>query len=138
MERKLEMLKQVPLFSGLNEEGLREVGRLADEVNVPAGASLTKQGAFAHEFFLILEGSVSIDRNGMIVNHLGPGDFLGEIALVDGGTRSATAVTESPARLMVLGHREFNTLVDEFPEVRDGVFQALASRVRRLEPEGSH
>jgi len=138
MDRKLEMLKRVPLFARLNEAGLREVGQLADEIDVPAGRNLTKQGAFAHEFFLILEGKVSIERDGTVVNHLGPGEFLGEIALVDGGTRSATAVTEEPSRLLVLGNREFNSLIDDFPEVRVAVLQALAQRVRRLEPDGSH
>ena len=138
MEHKLAMLKQVPLFAGLNENGLRDVGRLADEIDLPAGTSLMQQGSTGHDFFLILEGSVSIERDGKVVNHLGAGEFFGEIALLDGRPRSATVKTETPSRLMVLGHREFNSLVDEFPEVRVAVLQALAQRVRRLEPDASH
>jgi len=138
MERKLEMLRRVPLFAGLNEHGLEDVGRLADEIDLPAGTSLMQQGTTGHDFFLILDGSVSIERDGQVVNHLGAGEFFGEIALLDGRPRSATVKTEMPSRLLVLGHREFNSLVDEFPEVRIAVLLALAQRVRRLEPEGPH
>ena len=135
MDSKHDLLRRVPLFSRLSGHSLDEVERLADEIDVPAGRELIRQGAFAHEFFLVLEGEVRIDRGGVQVNTLGPGDFLGEIALVDGGTRSATATTTAPSRLLVLGNREFNTLMSDFPDVRIGVLEALAQRVRRLDPD---
>jgi CRP/FNR family cyclic AMP-dependent transcriptional regulator len=137
MDRKLEMLRRVPLFAGLNERGLEDVGRLTDEIDLPAGTTLMQQGTTGHDFFLILDGTVSIERDGKVVNRLGEGEFFGEIALLDGRPRSASVKTETSSRLLVLGHREFNSLVDEFPEVRIAVLQALAQRVRRLEPDGS-
>ncbi len=137
MDQKLELLSRVPLFSRLNEAGLREVAQLTDEVDVEAGRELTTEGAFAHEFFLILDGSVSIERNGAHLATMGPGDFFGEIALIDRGPRSATATSDGPCRLLVLGHRGFNSLMDQFPDVRTAVLEALAHRVRRLEPDAT-
>lgn len=133
MDKKLEMLARVPLFSALDKAGLAQVARLADEIDLPAGKQLLQQGGSPHEFFLILDGSVRIERDGAELNMQGPGDFLGEIALLDGGQRSATATAVTPVRLLVLGQREFNTLLNEFPDIRNSVLTALARRVRRLE-----
>src|SRR5204863_2239858 len=133
MDRKLELLKQVPLFSGLGGRSLEEVGQLADEVDVPAGRVLMTEGEYGQEFFLILDGTIRIDRGGSQIATLGGGDFLGEIALLDGGPRTATATAETPARLIVLGRREFNTLIEDHREIRIAVLESLARRVRRLE-----
>ncbi len=133
MDKKLELLSRVPLFSGLDTAGLEQVGKLADEIDLPAGKELLQEGAHPHEFFLIVDGSVGIVRDGQRLNTLGPGDFLGEIALLDGGRRTATATTETPVRLLVLGSREFHSLLNQFPAIRDSVMAALAARLRRLE-----
>jgi CRP/FNR family transcriptional regulator len=135
MDSKQELLRRVPLFSRLNGAGLEELARLSDEVDLPAGRTFIREGDFGHEFFLVLDGKVRIERGGDRVNVLGPGDFLGEIALLDGGQRSATAIADTPVRLLVLGHREFNTLMADFPEIRIAVLEALAQRVRRHEPQ---
>ena len=115
MDKKLEMLARVPLFSALDKAGLAQVARLADEIDLPAGKQLLQQGGSPHEFFLILDGSVRIERDGAELNMQGPGDFLGEIALLDGGQRSATATAVTPVRLLVLGQREFNTPAQRVP-----------------------
>jgi len=135
MDQKLELLRQVPLFAGLGRRELGEVGRLADEVELPAGRVLTREGHSADEFFIIVHGAVRVERGGVTVNRLGDGDFLGEIALVDGGPRTATATIEEPGRFLVIGHREFHSLLDQFPTVQLAVLQALAQRVRSLDPE---
>ena len=133
MDSKTKLLSRVPLFAGLDEDGLAKVASLTDEVDLRAGTQLLQEGAFPYEFFLIVEGSVAIDRDGAQVSTLGPGDFLGEIALVDGGRRTASARAETDVRVLVLGRREFHTLVNQFPEVRESVLSALAERVRRLD-----
>jgi CRP-like cAMP-binding protein len=133
VDQKLELLAQVPLFSGLDRAGLEQVGKLADEIDLPAGKQLLREGSTPHEFFLIIDGTVAIVRDGERVNTLGPGDYLGEIALVDGGARSATASAETAVRLLVLGTREFHSLLAEFPEIRVAVLRTLAARVRTLE-----
>jgi CRP-like cAMP-binding protein len=137
-DEKLELLKRVPLFAGLGRKEIEEVGRLAEEIDVPAGRALMREGQTGQEFFVIVRGSVVVERGGRTIRTLGPGDFLGEIALVDDGPRTATATTESDAALLVVAHREFHSLMDQFPSVRECVLQALATRVRQLEPDAAH
>jgi CRP/FNR family cyclic AMP-dependent transcriptional regulator len=86
---------------------------------------------------VILEGSVAVTRDGKALATLGPGDYLGEIALLDDGPRTATATAETGARLLVLAHREFHSLIDEYPDVRSAVLQSLAERVRRLDAKAT-
>ncbi|MGZ6345319.1 MAG: Crp/Fnr family transcriptional regulator [Candidatus Limnocylindrales bacterium] len=134
---KLDLLRRVPLFASFKAHDLELVARLADEIDVPAGKALTREGDVGHEFFVIVEGRVRVEREGQVLNTLGPGDFLGEIALVDGGPRTATAVTESNARLLVLAHREFSSLLSQYPSIQVEVLQALAHRVRHLDRESA-
>jgi CRP/FNR family transcriptional regulator, cyclic AMP receptor protein len=134
VDAKQRTLAQVPLFAGLRGREIEELGRLADEVEIRAGTELTREGRSGDEFFVLLEGSVRVERDGGRIATLGPGDFLGEIALIDGGPRSATAVAEGPVRALVLGHREFDTLMDDFPGVARAVLLAFAQRVRRVGP----
>jgi CRP-like cAMP-binding protein len=133
-DAKLDLLRRVPLFSDLDKKALLAVGQLADEIDVAAGRDLVKEGEHAREFFVIVEGSVRIEREGSTVATLGPGDFFGEIALVDGGTRTATATTEAPSKLLLVGHREFHSLMEMNPSVQSCVLMALARRVRNLDP----
>jgi CRP-like cAMP-binding protein len=137
-DQKLELLKQVPLLSELGRREIEEVGRLAEEVDVASGTVLMREGQPGHEFYVLVDGAVRIDRSGTTVTTFGPGDFFGEIALVDEGPRTATAVTESPAKLLVLGHREFHTLMESYPSIQACVMKALAARVRNLEPNAAH
>jgi CRP/FNR family cyclic AMP-dependent transcriptional regulator len=137
-DQKLELLKHVPLLSELGRREIEEVGRLTEEIDVAAGKVLMREGEIGQEFYVIVDGSVRIDRAGTLVKTLGPGDFFGEIALVDGGPRTATATTESPAKMLVVGHREFHSLMDTYPSIQSCVLRALASRVRNLEPDAAH
>ncbi len=133
-DAKLDLLKRVPLFAKLGRRELAEIEQLSEEIDVEAGRQLLREGDFAREFFVIVEGAVEINHGGQVVANLGPGDFLGEIALVDGGTRTATATTAAPTKLLLLGHREFHSLMGRNPSVQTAVLQALAHRVRRLDP----
>lgn len=131
---KLDLLRRVPLFTQCRGEPLDLISRLADEVDVPDGYTLMRQGDIGQEFFLIVEGAVRIERDGATINRLGPGDYLGEIALLDEGRRSASAVTEGPAKLLVITHRGFNSLLDSSSTIRNAILQGLAARMRQLEP----
>lgn len=132
-DEKIEQLRRVPLFEGLAKHELEELATLADEIDVADGRVLTREGERGHEFFIVLDGTVKVDVGGAVVATLGKGDFLGEIALVDGKPRSATTRAVGPTRLLVVGHREFHRLMDDFPSVKTCVLQALAERVRRNE-----
>jgi CRP-like cAMP-binding protein len=131
---KIELLRRVPLFAECGGEPLDLIMRLADEVDVADGYTLMRQGDLAQEFFLIVTGNVRIERDGQPVNTLGPGDFLGEIALLSEGRRTATAVTEGPAKLLVITHRGFNSLLDSSPAIRSAILKGLADRLQSLEP----
>jgi CRP/FNR family transcriptional regulator len=135
MSDKVDLLRRVPLFAGLGRRELEEIQSLADEVDVAAGRELTKEGRSGQEFFLILSGRVGVVRDGVRVRTMSDGEFLGEIALLDGRPRSATVTTEAPTRLLVLAHREFNSLMERHPEIQAAVMRALAERIRRTEPE---
>jgi CRP-like cAMP-binding protein len=137
-DQKLELLKRTPLLSDLGRRELEEVERLVDEVDVPAGKVLMREGDAGREFFVLVTGTVAIDRGGTRVRTLESGDFFGEIALLAEGPRTATATTEGPATLLVLGHREFHSLMDKYPAIRTCVLDALAKRIRNLEPEAAH
>jgi CRP-like cAMP-binding protein len=138
MDQKLELLKRTPLLAGLNEHDLEEVGRLADEVDVPAGKVLTKQGDPGREFFMIVDGAVRIERGGQLIRTIGPGEFFGDIALVVERPRMATATADADSQLLVVGHREFHSLMDRFPSIRICVLESIAHRLADLEPDWPH
>lgn len=132
-DEKLEHLRRVPLFSKLGRGDLERVSQLTDEIEVGLDAILTEQGQTGHEFFVVLDGRLMVLDGHTPIAMLGPGDFFGEIALVESRPRTATVRAEGIARLMVIGHREFHALMDEFPGIRRAVMDALAERVRQNE-----
>lgn len=137
-DEKLDLLHRIPLFSAFDGKKLERLGMLADEVDVPAGKVLMRQGDNGSDMMVLVRGQVSVERDGQRLNTMGPGDFFGEIALVDGGPRTATVTAEAPSSLLVITHRDFHSLMDEFPEVAQQVMNALANRVRHLEPDAPH
>jgi CRP-like cAMP-binding protein len=138
IDQKLELLKHVPLFKELSRHDIEQVGQLAEEVDVPAGQVLTREGAPGSEFFVIVEGTVRIDVQGETVNTLTSGDFLGEIALIDDGPRTATATAVGPTKLLVLGRREFRSLMDSYPTIEHSVLHCLVDRLRHTDHTFAH
>jgi CRP/FNR family cyclic AMP-dependent transcriptional regulator len=134
MDEKATMLSKVPLFAACGPRDLGEIGRLADEVTVRPGKVLAKDGAPGHEFFVILEGSVDISKGDKKLATLGPGDFFGEMAMLGRVPRTATATAATTARLLVVGHREFTSLLASQPAIRDKVLRAVAQRIAELAP----
>jgi CRP-like cAMP-binding protein len=122
-------LKSVPLFAGLSGHDLNQVARWADEVELPEGRELAKEGEFAYEFFVLLEGTVEVSKKGTKVRDMGPGEFFGEIGLVDEeARRTATVTTTSPVRAVVMTRRDFLEMEREFPEVAAQVQEAIKQR----------
>jgi CRP-like cAMP-binding protein len=132
-DEKLEHLRKVPLFAKLGARELERLGQLADEVEVGLDRVLAEQGAIGHEFFIVLDGRVMVLDGSRPVATLGPGEFFGEIALLESVPRTATVRAEGIVRLLVVGHREFHALMDEFPSIRVAVLDAVADRLRQLE-----
>jgi len=127
--QKVELIKRVPLFAHLSKRHLQEVASLADEIDLRDGKELTRQGAPGREFFVLLEGSADVKKNGRRINRLGPGDFFGEIALVSRVPRTATVTATSPVRALVVTDRSFRRLLEDSPQIQARVMQALAERL---------
>jgi CRP/FNR family transcriptional regulator, cyclic AMP receptor protein len=135
---KLDLIASVPLFSDLNRREIGFLGKLMDDVDLSDGKVLTREGARGGEFFIVMEGAVRIERGGKELNRLGPGDFLGEIALIDQGPRTATATAEGPCRVMVLTTSAFTSMLSQNPGVENKILRVLARRVRDLQPSAAH
>jgi CRP/FNR family cyclic AMP-dependent transcriptional regulator len=126
---KTELISRVPLFAHCSKRELSEVARIADEIDLREGKELTKEGAPGREFFVLVEGTADVVKNGRKVNSLGAGDFFGEIALVHQSPRTATVKATSPVRALVVTERSFRRLLEEMPEIQRKVLAALAERV---------
>jgi CRP-like cAMP-binding protein len=126
---KVDLIKKVPLFSKLSGAALREVASVADEMDLPEGKTLTKEGERGREFFVLLEGSADVRQKGARIRTLGTGDFFGEIALVTKLPRTATVTTTSPARALVITDRDFSALLRRSPQIGQGVLEALGERL---------
>ena len=124
-------LEAIPLFRDLSKKDREQIARWADEVDVPAGFHLLEQGAFPHEFFLVEDGTVAVTKDGAHVTDLGPGDFFGEIAIIEHDRRTATVVATAPSTLIVMLARDFETMAEQLPEVADQVHAAIRERMAR-------
>ncbi len=129
---KVERLKRAPLFEGLSRKELVQLARMTDDVEVPAGRVLCKEGDIGREFFVLVDGKVDVAKNGRRVARLGAGDFVGEISLLEQTPRSATVTATTPLRFFVLTSRDFRQLVEDNPGVERKVLRALARRVLEL------
>jgi CRP-like cAMP-binding protein len=135
---KLDRLRQCLLFSGLSGREIERVGQLTEEVHLPADRVLMRQGDVGREMFVVAEGRVRVERDGRTIDESGPGEVLGEMALLSEGPRTATVTTTEPSRLYVLGQHEFHVLMDEMPSVRDAIVKVLADRLRSLDRDAAH
>jgi len=126
---KIELLKRVPLFERCSQRELGQIAALADELDLPSARSLTREGAGGFEFIVLVEGEAEVIRNERVVNELGPGDFIGEIALVTGRPRTATVKTRGPSRVLVLTASAFRVLMHDVPSIQDKVLAAITARI---------
>jgi CRP-like cAMP-binding protein len=123
-----QRLKQIPLFSDLAPKDLERLARWADEVDVPAGKHLVDQGAFPHEFMVIESGSAEVVHDGNHIADLGPGDFFGEMALLEHQRRSATVTASSDLRIIVMHERDFRAMEGVMPEVAQRIRAVMDER----------
>ena len=124
-------LKSIPLFASLDKSELEQVARWTDEVEVPGGTKLTKQDGFAHEFAIIEEGTADVLKDGDKIAELGPGDFFGEIGLLETERRTASVVATAPMRLVVMFGRDFRQMEREMPSLADRIRSVMEERLAR-------
>ncbi len=121
-------LKSIPLFAELSDAEQEQVSRWADEVDVPEGKHLVEEGQFAYEFFVIESGTAAVRHGDEVIAELGPGDFFGEIALLEHVRRTASVVATSPMRAVVMFGRDFRAMEAEMPAVAARITGAIEER----------
>src|ERR1017187_1190064 len=131
-------LSKIWLFSTSSNKELRTIRRALEEVTVPAGRILCEQGTIGREFFLIVTGQASVRRNNRKVATLGPGQYFGELALLDRRPRSASVMSDTEMTLLVLGQREFNAVLDTVPALSRKLLAAMATRLRDSDDKAYH
>lgn len=128
MDHKLELLRTVPLFADLDERSLDAVGVLAREIEVPEGRVLMLEGEPGEAFYLIVDGTIRIERAGGVARSMTAGGFLGEISLLEGGPRTATATCATDCRLLEIHRHEFDRLMAALPHIERRIRAATARR----------
>jgi CRP/FNR family cyclic AMP-dependent transcriptional regulator len=127
-------LRDVPFFGGLSKRELATIAQLTDELDVEAGKVLARQGESGQEFFVIIDGTAEVLRNDAPIAELGPGEFFGEMALLDEDRRTATVRAISPMKVLVMTRNSFRTIDRSMPQVHAAVAEAIAERRAALEP----
>jgi CRP/FNR family transcriptional regulator, cyclic AMP receptor protein len=128
-DRYLDHLAQIPLFSHCSKKDLRLVSRQLTELDIDEGAVLLSEGERATYFLVVVEGSLAVRRNGRKVATLGPGEVVGEMALLMDRPRTATVSAAEPSKVLVGERRSFEALLDEVPGLAKKVLKSLAHRV---------
>ncbi len=126
-------LKEIPMFEGCSERQLRSIARIMRVFDAPAGTVIARVGEPGNDFYLILDGTVSVDLPVGKSVCLRPGEFFGEMSLLDGNPRSATVVTDTPVRLLVINRENFSVLRREVPDFTQILLVTLSRRVRHAE-----
>jgi CRP-like cAMP-binding protein len=121
------------MFAGCSDAELAEIDRLADEVQVGSGRMIMRQGDLGQEFAVIISGTVDVVRDEVTVATLGPGDYFGELALLEAIPRTASVVAATDVVLEVIDRRGFNTLLDDLPSLSRSMLKGMAHRLVELE-----
>lgn len=125
-----DLLRLVPLFNGLSERSFEAIANLATEADYATGDELVRQGGPGDRFMIIVTGRARVSRDGTFLRELEPGDFLGEISLIDGNARTATVTAIEPIHALTIDRQGFLNLIDRIPVFRLDVMSALTERVR--------
>jgi CRP-like cAMP-binding protein len=131
-----ETLARVPLFSGVKDKDLKKLSKRMTERSFGEGEVITTQGESGLGFFVIEDGNASVSRDDKVVRNLGPGDFFGEVALIDEGPRSATVVATTELSCRGMTAWEFKPFVEEHPDVAWALLRTLVGRLREAETAG--
>ena len=126
---KVEALRRCPFFAGLSRAELAELAKVTEDLEVGEGKVLTRQGESGREFFVIVEGEVSVTKDGNEIRRLSGDDFFGEIALIEDRPRTATVTATTPLRFFVLTRQSFRSLLDRQPALEEKVGSALEERL---------
>jgi CRP-like cAMP-binding protein len=128
-----DQLARVPLFQGLSKQHLRRIGGLTTQLHQGEGEVIAREGATGNEFIIVLEGELEVRRGDAVVATMGPGDYVGEIALLHNRPRTATVVAKTPVVVEVIGRPEFAALLSDEPEVAREIMATMAQRLDEID-----
>jgi len=128
-DAKVDLISRVPLLARCSKKELGMIASLADLIERPEGKTLIREGEFGSEFFVLVDGTVRVSRGGRKLRDLAAGDWVGEIALIANVPRTATVITTSPLRALVLTRGGFAELIDDVPSIATKVLAALGERL---------
>ena len=137
-DRTTELLSKTHLFAGVDQEGLNRIADRIRELDVPADRVIARQGEIGTGFFVIAEGMVRVVRDGATLTELGPGDFFGELSVLDGKPRNAQVVSTQPTVCLALASWDFEAVVAEQPSVALAILRELAGRLRETTDAHRH
>ena len=137
-ERKIPLLRGVALFDGIDQEGLAMIAERAVEVDFGDGRSIVRQGEVGTGFFLVTSGAARVVRDGTTIAEYGPGDFFGELSLLDGGPRIASVVATAPTTCLAIASWEFEALLEFQPRLAIAILKGVARRLRAVSEEHRH
>ena len=128
-----DRLREIPIFAELSKKDLKQLSRLMTEIQVKEGRVLTREGEVGREFMIIIDGTAVVRRGGRKIADLGPGDFLGELAVLSGAPRTADVIATSDMTLETLNRREFMSLLDESTTIAKKVLIGAVKRLHALD-----
>jgi CRP-like cAMP-binding protein len=131
----LDHLARVPLFAGCNKTELKSLAKRTSDIKVDPGQVIIRENQGAYEFFIVVDGQAEVTRDGKRVATLGPGDFFGELALLDRGLRDATVAALTAMEIIVLPQWDFEQALDEAPRMTRKLLAGMARRLRNLDEQ---
>ena len=137
-DRRAELLAGCPLFEGIDADGLTKLAALATSVDFPAGHVIARQGEIGTGFFVIVSGRVRVVRDGTIVARLGPGEFFGELSVLDQMPRNATVAAEEATSCLALASWDFDRILLEEPALTLAILRGVARRLREVSESARH
>ena len=132
IDQRTQLLGGCPLFVGVTPADLNAIGDRAIEVDFPPDHVIARQGEIGTGFFIVVSGRVRVVRDGTAVAHLGPGEFFGELSILDGGPRVAQVVTDEPTVCLAIPSWDFERVLREEPGVALAVLKVVAARLREV------
>jgi CRP/FNR family cyclic AMP-dependent transcriptional regulator len=137
-DHRTELLAGAPLLAGIDEEGIAAIAKRVVEVEFAKDHVIARQGEVGTGFFLVASGRVRVVRDGETIAHIGPGDFFGELSVLDGRPRVAQVIADEPTVCLALASWDFEAVVKEQPVVALGILRGLAGRLRELTEAHRH
>jgi CRP/FNR family transcriptional regulator, cyclic AMP receptor protein len=129
----------VPLFASVSKKGIRALVQAADEIDLPAGKVLVREGEWGRELYVILRGTAEVTRDGRKLREIVPGDFFGEMAFLANSRRTATITARSDMRVMILGPQQLEVILETEPVLARRMLEAMAKRLQaNVEPSPTH